>query len=240
MAEWWVDLFASPGWQAVQLGWESAEDADDQVDRIVRALRLEPGMRVLDVPCGTGRIGARLAALGFDVVGVDLTDRFLEEGRSRGDGVRYERGDMRELGFDAEFDAALCFWGSFGYFERDGDLAQARSAARALRQGGRYLVDAPTVETILTRFRERNWFEVGDSTVLQETAFVPGTGRVETTWTFLREGAQSRQHSSMRLYSLHELTDLLTEAGFSSFEALDDELEPFALGAGRLWLVATR
>src|SRR4029453_7522855 len=128
------------------------------------------------------------------------------------DGVRYERGDMRELGFDAEFDAALCFWGSFGYFERDGDLAQARSAARALRKGGRYLFDAPTVETILTRFRERNWFEVGDSTVLQETAFVPGTGRVETTWTFLREGAQSRQHSSMRLYSLHELTDLLTEA----------------------------
>jgi len=232
-------MFASPAWQGVQLAWESAEDADDQVDRIERALRLEPGMRVLDVPCGTGRIGSRLAARGYEVVGVDLTDRFLEEGRARDDGVRYERADMRDLPFDREFDAALCFWGSFGYFDEDGNLAQARSAARALRAGGTYLLDALGLEAILRGFRERDWFEVGGTTVLEERSWNAGEGRIETAWTFLRGGERTVHRSSMRLYSLHELTDLLVRAGFHSFEALDDALDPFGPDSTRLWLLAT-
>jgi SAM-dependent methyltransferase len=240
MTEWWQEMFDSPAWQAVQLGWESAEDAEDQVARIERALRLTPGMRVLDVPCGTGRIASRLAARGYDVVGVDLTERFLEEAVARGDGVRYERGDMRALEVGDGFDAALCFWGSFGYFDRGCDLAQARAAADALVDGGRYLIDVPTMETVLPRFRDRSWFEVEDTVALQETAFVPGTGRIETVWTFLRGAERVERRTSVHLYALRELTDLLHEAGFSGFEAFDDDLEPFEVGAHRLWLVATK
>lgn len=44
----------------------------------------------------------------------------------------------------------------------------------------------------------------------------------------------------MHLYSVKDLTDLLVKAGFTSFEALDDGLEPFELDSHRLWLVATR
>jgi SAM-dependent methyltransferase len=240
MSEWWEEMFEAAGWQQVQLGWDSAEDADDQVDRIVRALKLEPGMRVLDVPCGTGRIASRLAERGYEAVGVDITDRFLEVARARDDGVRYDKTDMRELSFEAEFDAALCFWGSFGYFDDDGNLAQATAAARALRPGGRYLIDVPALESILAHFRHRNWFEVEGTVVLQETAFAIATGRIETTWTFLRDGQRAEHRSSMHLYSVKDLTDLLVEAGFTSFETLDDELEPFELDSHRLWLVATR
>jgi SAM-dependent methyltransferase len=78
---------------------------------------------------------------------------------------------MRELPFEEEFDAAICMWGSFGYFDDEGNLAQARAAARALKPGGRYLIDNPTLESIYPRFRERNWFEAGDTTVLMENAF---------------------------------------------------------------------
>jgi SAM-dependent methyltransferase len=240
MAEWWQELFASPGWQAVQLGWSGVEDEVEQVDRLVAALELEPRMRVLDVPCGTGRITTQLAARGLDVVGLDITERFLDEGRARGPNVRFVHGDMRTLPFEDEFDAAICFWGSFGYFDDTGNLGQARAAAHALRDGGRYLIDTPTLETILPRFQERSWFEVGNSLVLEERAFHVAASRIETTWTFVRDGERSTQRSSMRIYSLRELTDLLREAGFDSFTARDDDLEAFGLGSQRLWLVATR
>ena len=139
-------MFDLASWQRVQLGWESLEDAEQQVDLIERALRLEPGSRILDVPCGTGRVGRRLADKGYDIVGVDITERFLEEARAAG--LRVERVDMRELPFEEEFDAAICMWGSFGYFDDEGNLAQARAAARALKPGGRYLIDTPTLESI--------------------------------------------------------------------------------------------
>ena len=66
--EWWDGFFEDPGWQGVQLGWDALEGeaSAEQAEKIVRALRLEPGMRVLDAPCGTGRIamvkaGSRIA-----------------------------------------------------------------------------------------------------------------------------------------------------------------------------------
>lgn len=240
MSEWWEEMFGSVEWQQVQLGWDAVEDADDQADRIVRALHLEPGMRVLDVPCGTGRIASRLAARGCDVVGVDITDRFLEVARARDDGVEYLKADMRELSFEQDFDAALCFWGSFGYFDEEGNLSQATAAARALRPGGRYLIDVPALESILARFGERNWFEVDGTIVLEERSFAITTGRIETTWTFLRGGQRAEHRSSMLLYTVRDLSDLLVRAGFSSFERLDERLEPFELDSDRLWLVAVR
>ncbi|MGZ4149709.1 MAG: hypothetical protein ACXVQJ_06700, partial [Actinomycetota bacterium] len=93
---------------------------------------------------------------------------------------------------------------------------------------------------VLPRFRDRHWFEVEDTVVLQETRWNAGSARVETTWTFLRAAERASHRTSIRLYSLHELTELLRGAGFTAFEARDDDLEPFELGAHRLWLVATR
>jgi len=234
-------MFASRAWQDVQLGWDALEDADDQVDRIERALALEPASRVLDVPCGTGRIAARLAARGHQVVGVDVEERFLQEGRERDDGVRYELGDMRELGSRGEFDAVVCFWGSFGYFDDDGNLEQAKAAARSLKPGGRYLIDTVPAETLFADFRAKNWFDLDGSSVLLETFYQLGTGRVETAWTFVAsDGSRETHRSSVRVYTVHEVTELLRQAGFSAFRALDDELQDFAIGSSRLWLVATR
>jgi len=238
VSEWWQVMFELPPWQSVQLGWESLEDADHQIDGIVRVTGLEPGMRVLDVPCGTGRIAKRLSARGFDVVGVDLTERFLEEARAAG--VRVEQADMRDLSFDAEFDVAVCMWGSFGYFDEDGNLAQARAASRALRPGGRYLIDTVGAESLLADFRERDWFTAGDVDVMERRTYVVGTGRIETEWTFVSAGARRVHTTSVRAYTVVEMTDLLSRAGFTSFATLDDEGATYGVGSRRLWMVATK
>ncbi len=60
------------------------EHNDQDTDDIVTFLDLQPTDRVLDAPCGHGRISNRLAARGFDVVGVDASQPFLiSPGRTR-------------------------------------------------------------------------------------------------------------------------------------------------------------
>jgi SAM-dependent methyltransferase len=246
--EWWQTYFETPLWQTVQLGWDSieGETSEEQAAHVVEGLRLEPAMRVLDAPCGAGRIAIELAARGLRVTGVDITDAFLEEARrragARGVDVETVRADVRDAGAvpAGSFDAVVCIWGSFGYFDESGNRAQARAAATALQPGGRYLLDMPSTETLYRRFRGRNWFEVDDVTVLQDTELGLGTGRVETTWTFLRGVERETHRSSIRVYSLHELTNLLRSVGFVSFEARDSDLDPFELDSQRLWLVATK
>src|SRR5262249_48336245 len=81
LVEWWREMFTTPLWQDLQLSWEDADDADDDASLVERALALEPGERVLDAPCGTGRIAKRLRARGYPVVGLDATERFIREAR---------------------------------------------------------------------------------------------------------------------------------------------------------------
>jgi SAM-dependent methyltransferase len=246
VGEWWQTYFDAEGWRRVQLGIGAEFDDPAQAETVERALALEPGSAVLDVPTGTGRIAIELAARGHRVTGVDLSEAFLAAGRERaaerGVEVDLRHGDMRALDLEAKtFDAALCFWGSFGYFDAEGDRAFVRGVAAALRPGGRFLIDTPTAETVFPRFRDRGWWEVDGVLVLMETAYVAGTGRIETDWTIVGpDGRRETQRSSIRLYSLADLTTLLEDAGFAAFESRDDDLEPFEVGSHRLWLVATR
>ena len=245
MSDWWEGFFEVEPWQTVQLGWSALEDTVDQADRVMRALGLAGGDRVLDVPCGDGRLAIELAARGVTVTGVDRVARFLEAGRARvaerSVTVELREGDMRgPLGVSG-FDAAVCFWGSFGYFDDEGNRRQAGAVFEALRPGGRYLIDTVSVETLAAGFRPRTWFTSDGTTVTLETSLDLGSSRVETTWTFLRsEEEPTVARSSVRAYTVHELTELLRGVGFVGFTALDDTLEPFELGADRLWLIATR
>jgi ubiquinone/menaquinone biosynthesis C-methylase UbiE len=112
---------------------------------ILDGLRLQPGMRVLDVGCGLGADAFELAPLvGPDglVTGVDFSQSLISEavrrGADRGLHVKFEVGDAQALRFsDNSFDAVRT--------ERmlmhvlDGSRALAEMA-RVLRPGGRMVV----------------------------------------------------------------------------------------------------
>jgi len=236
--EWWREMFETPAWRSIQLAWEEADDADEVAARAERALGLAPGARVLDVPCGTGRIATRLARRGFALVGIDATAPFLDV--VRGAGLPVIRGDMRtHVVRPNAFDAAICLWGSFGYFDDAGNLAQAAAVADALAPGGRFLLDTIVADSVLERFQPTASWTVGGVAVDELRIYHEDTRRIETTWTFVRGDETVVRTTFVRLYSVAELTDLLATAGFASFQALDDDLAPFAPGADRLWLLAT-
>jgi len=232
-------MFALPRWQRVQLSWEEADDADTDAEQVVRALDLTASARVLDVPCGTGRIAKRLRVLGHDVVGVDIEDRFVAVARDAG--VPVIRADMRTAVVrPSSFDAAFCLWGSFGYFDEEGNRRQTEALVDALVVGGRLLIDTLVADTLLPGFVPDAEWSVGDVGVREHRRYDADTKRVETTWTFTSEGTSATQATSVRIYAMEELTDLLAACGCTSFQAYDGELAPFGDTSDRLWLVATK
>lgn len=236
--EWWREMFTSPSWQAVQFAWELADDVDEDVHHVWHALGLSPGARVLDVPCGTGRLATRLRERGVTVIGVDVTDAFVRAARAAG--VPTIRGDMRtQLVRPGSLDAVLCWWGSFGYFDEDGNREQSAAAAAALVPGGSFLVDTVVADSVLADFTPEADWEVGDVHIHESRSYDEETRRIVDTWTFTRDGVEETQTTSVRAYTVVELMELLSEVGFVSFQTFDEELRPFQPSADRLRLVAT-
>jgi 2-polyprenyl-3-methyl-5-hydroxy-6-metoxy-1,4-benzoquinol methylase len=241
---WWHEFFTGP-YLAFQPNAWPAEKTRADADWLLDVLEPAPGAALLDVPCGEGRIAIELAARGFRVTGVDITAPLLEIARKRAEQrgvmVDWERRDMRDLPWREEFDAAICYWGSFGYFDDAGNVAFVEAVARSLRAGGRFAVETLTLESLLPRFQRLGWSRSGDMLMLGDRSFDLVTSRLEEEWTFVREGTETRRQSSIRLYTYHELYRIFEDAGFAGILGYDTAThEPFSLRASRLTLVGTR
>jgi enoyl-CoA hydratase/carnithine racemase len=209
-----------------------------EVDCLTRVLSLPPASRVLDVPCGFGRHSLELAARGFHVSGVDFSPDMLEEARRNaldaGLTIEWRRADMRDLPWDAEFDAAFCFGNSFGYLDVEGTRAFVGSVVRTLKRGGRFALDSGmAAECILPGLREREWARVDDILFLEENRYIVEHGCLETTYTFVRDGATHTRTGLHWVFTVSEILRLLRHGEKPVIAAVNGA----ALGGG-LGLVA--
>jgi SAM-dependent methyltransferase len=157
---------------------------------LVDVLALGPGARVLDVGCGPGRHALALARRGVDVVGVDHSPHFLALAREAAADeqlmARFEQLDVRDLPYDAEFDAVLCLCqGGFGLLGGRDEPAVFWRIAAALRPGGRLALTAFSAAFAL-RFLEDGESYDPATGVLHEVATVrdeEGSEREFDLWT---------------------------------------------------------
>src|ERR1044072_4137051 len=118
---WWENFF-----QGITLDfWRAAiseEFTRAEADFIEKQLQLPSAAKVLDVPCGNGRLSIQLAARGFKLTGVDIASEFIAEARTKAAEnkvtVDWRERDMRELP-TGEVEGGVCFGNSFGHLEDD-------------------------------------------------------------------------------------------------------------------------
>jgi SAM-dependent methyltransferase len=104
----------------------------------VARLDLRPGMRVLDVACGTGNLALPAARAGATVTGVDIAPNLLDAGRARaraeGLTIQFDEGDAEEMSYpDGAFDVVVTMFGAM--FAPRPEKA-AEELTRVCRPGG--------------------------------------------------------------------------------------------------------
>ncbi len=134
---------------------EFASPSFDELMRMTASIVEMDEGSILDVGCGPGTLGRRIASPSKAVYGIDISWAMLRYGaayvrRDQIPNMHFARTKVEELPFqDAQFDAALC--GSVLHFFADPELA--------LREIGRTLkADAPLVGiTLITTDNSRHW-----------------------------------------------------------------------------------
>src|SRR4051794_14372350 len=105
--------FELAGWQSAAATYHGFAGATRLfVPALVRAAAARPGMRLLDLACGTG-VAARAAAdAGAQVTGVDFSPAMLATARNFHPQIEFQAGDAEALPFaDASFDAVISNFG---------------------------------------------------------------------------------------------------------------------------------
>ncbi len=116
----------------------------DEIEKqmVYELLEPEPGMRLLDVGCGTGNYALELARRGLQVVGVDVSGAMLEvarrKARDRGVELRLIQADIAELELEpGSYDAVLSVT-ALEFFREPARVLD--KCYEALRPGGRLVV----------------------------------------------------------------------------------------------------
>lgn len=146
---WYAQWFDTPYYHALYADRDEREAAAF-LERLLQELRLPAGARMLDVACGQGRHARVLATKGYEVTGIDLSERNIARARQQGhERLAFFRHDMRQMLHVRYYDAVLNLFTSFGYFPSDAENSRAlRNMALALRPKGKLVIDflnAPVV-----------------------------------------------------------------------------------------------
>ena len=247
-APWYVDFFGDD-YLRVYADRLTDEHTEAEVAFVERALGLQPGDAVLDLCCGQGRHAILLAKHGIRATGQDLSERYIADARriaaEQGADAAFVVGDMRRIEGAERYDAVINMFTAFGYLDADADNAQALHAAhRALKPGGRILIDALNREWVLAnQTPEERHEREGGAAIIERRAFDAAAGRNHVTFEVVEPDGARRQAGGhhVRLYSLAEMRALLEEAGLAYERAYGGyDAAPYAPSSRRMIVVARK
>jgi SAM-dependent methyltransferase len=144
-SESWFDLF---------LGDQESGKTTQEIAFLAAVLPKPDGASVLDVCCGYGRHAIQLAKQGYTVLGIDRDPEVIRRAQALTDAasVTFRTYDMTRLHeLSDQFDAVICMWQSYGFFDSPTNERVLRVMADRLRPGGRLVLDIYNRDFFLDR-----------------------------------------------------------------------------------------
>lgn len=220
------------------------------VEGTLRAAGMTDGL-VLDLGCGTGTMTELLAKAGYDMIGVDCSERMLgiamEKRERSGLDILYLQQDMREFELYGTVGAVVCLCDSINYLLEEEDLLQTfRLVNNYLDPGGLFLFDFNTVYKYETVIGNATIAESRDDcSFIWENYYDEAEGYNEYDLTFFvrEEGELFRRFTEthvQRGYTLPVMKKLVEQAGMVFVWALDaDTHKEVTKQSERIYVLAT-
>ncbi|TPE45491.1 class I SAM-dependent methyltransferase [Pontibacter mangrovi] len=160
-AAWFSTWFNSPYYHILYQN-RDVQEAQRFMDRLLVYLHPKPDAKILDLACGKGRHALYLNQQGYDVTGIDLSEKSIQHARQfENERLHFVRHDMREEFQPEAFDFILNLFTSFGYFESETENAVALCAtAQSLRHGGKLVIDFMNTDKVISNLVAKEEKEV--------------------------------------------------------------------------------
>ncbi len=222
------------GWPLDMKNQAWAEDTENEVNFIIKTLKLTGTERVLDLACGFGRHSLALARRGFSVVGIDITKAYVDDAIHTAEketlSATFIQGNVRDIEYSDEFDVALGLGGgSIGFLENDTEnLKIFNNAIYALKSGGKLFVDIFNADHAGRFFPKKHWRAGNAALSLTQYEWDANTrcmkyGRWDVPYgDVIEQPNVSMDENRTRLYSLAELEKIYQQRGMEVKASFSD------------------
>lgn len=204
----------------------------DFVEALFRRSRI-PVHTVLDLACGTGTMTALLTERGYELIGADGSEDMLLKAREKvqtlsGIPPLFLHQSMPELDLYGTVDAAICCLDSLNYLTDPRDVRETfRRLHLFIAPGGALVFDVHALGK-LEAMDAQVWLdEREDVYCVWRTEYDRRTRRLDyyvDIFSARADGAWTRsfEEHHQRYYSVEDLTEWLTAAGFGEIRAYGD------------------
>ena len=211
---------------------DAASRRSDKIDRHVawihRELLKDAPTRILDLGCGPGLYTSRLARLGHECVGIDISPASVAYASAQANEhslrCSYVLDDMRTADYGRGYGLVMLIFGEFNVFRPSDAKAILQKAHAALSSGGALLLEPHTFSAVREMGeRDAHWYSA-DSGVFSDSPYLclresfwhpDHAATTERNYVVdARSGGVTRYASSMQAYTDAEYRALLSGCGF--------------------------
>jgi len=193
-------------------------------------------LRILDLSCGIGRHAIQLAKKGYEVIGYDSSRFFLDVAerdvaRQKHSilctpkfihGKAGEASDVLSKNNETDFDVIISMWQSFGYADVDSDVKLFKDVADVASPGCLLIIEAQNRDWTIRNFEQFNVYDFDRLEIHETWKFNFEKSVFENISRFYEKNVVNGDlklllmlPTTMILYSLHELIELIHKAGWT-------------------------
>lgn len=238
------DDFYFQGW-----GWTiDDERTQREVDGVLELLKPPRGSHLLDWCGGWGRHAIEFAKRGFEVTLLDFALNHIEmaeaEMKKAGVELKLIHADFRETPVGVRADYAVnLFTAGIGYLTEQDDVIALTSLYRAMKPGGKLLIDTMNLFWLVRNYKSEGWSENEDGTIrhLSKREFDYFSNRNRSSEILLVNNEEREAELDHRIYSPAELIAVLRRTGFNPTELYGDfDGSEFSFDSPRIVMVSEK
>jgi SAM-dependent methyltransferase len=217
---WFSSWFDSPYYHILYKD-RNYREAQLFMDNLTHYLNMPEGAKVLDLACGKGRHAIYLNQLGYNVLGVDLSENSIAiANKNANSTLHFEVHDMR-FPFTEKYDGIFNLFTSFGYFENEEDNLKTLIAIKeSLSDYGFGVIDFMNVNNVIENLVPDEVKTV--DTIDFHIKRYHQDGFIIKEIDFEDQGEKFHFTEKVRAFTLQNFQDLMDEAGIYLLDIFGD------------------
>ncbi|MGS0748591.1 methyltransferase domain-containing protein [Halpernia sp. GG3] len=229
--EWFNTWFNTPYYHILYQD-RNYKEGEEFLENLIGVLNLQPNSKIIDLACGKARHSIFLNKMGFDVLGLDLSEQNIGHNKSfENETLKFKIHDMRNPIESEKSDAVFNLFTSFGYFKTDAeDQNVFTSVSNILKDEGLFVLDFMNANYIKTHLIEEEKMTKSD---LEFTI----KKRIENEHvikeiTFQDNGKDLKFEENVKLHDLNSIENFARNVGLERIKLWGDyKLNEFDINA---------